>query len=165
MEWSFGREPYCTGGEPSELGVDSRETTVAAAGVGDPTGEGERYIRLRGGSVVEDDEGDAIGSSWDAVDSSGREGSAGEWVRYTRCSGGNLYWTSPEVSKGYNDEEECDDDEEGNGDTDADVNLAGGPRCTGFENLGSTGSGRPLTAVLRGTIVRMDLVIKSAGES
>jgi len=160
MERNFGREPCCTGGEPTELGVDSRETTAAARG-GDPTGEGERYMRLSGGSVVGDEEGDSIGSSWDTVESSEREGSAGEGVPYTRCSGGNLYWTSPEVSKGYNEDEECDEDD-GNCDTDADVNFAGGPLCTGFENLGSTGSGRPLTAVLRGTIVRKDLVMKSA---
>jgi len=82
----------------------------------------------------------------------------GEGERYMGFNGGSLNCMSPDVSRGYKDE--------GAGDTVDGVSLAGGPRCTLVDNLGSTGAGRVVgmagctpEAALRGTMVRLDLLM------
>jgi hypothetical protein len=63
----------------------------------------------------------------------------GDGERYARLSGASLYLVSPDVRSGYSGPGLVDDDP--NDETLEGVSLAGGPRCTAFVNLGSTGSG------------------------
>jgi len=103
--------------------------------------------------------GGGTGEDRDELGVDSLDGGEGEGERYIGFSGGSLNSLSPEVSRGYNDE--------GPEDMPPAVNLAGGPQYALMDNLGSTGLGRLVGmvvgwvpgAVLRGTMVRIDLVM------